>query len=60
MLVRQDKISVPDVKLALGTFSKLDADGSGELDRDDVLLFLQKDRAQQAAAAAADVADQGQ
>jgi potassium channel subfamily K len=38
MLVRQDKCTVPDVKRALDTFSKLDADSSGMLDADDVAL----------------------
>eukprot|EP00966_Prymnesium_polylepis_P004043 92467-Prymnesium_polylepis.1 len=35
MLVRQDKVSVADIQLALNTFRKLDADDSGELDLDD-------------------------
>eukprot|EP00316_Scyphosphaera_apsteinii_P020709 CAMPEP_0119314432 /NCGR_PEP_ID=MMETSP1333-20130426/32714_1 /TAXON_ID=418940 /ORGANISM="Scyphosphaera apsteinii, Strain RCC1455" /LENGTH=350 /DNA_ID=CAMNT_0007319537 /DNA_START=200 /DNA_END=1249 /DNA_ORIENTATION=+ len=36
MLVRQDKLTEEDVTLVLKTFDKLDIDGSGELDEDDV------------------------
>lgn len=36
MLVRQDKVTKADVDAALRTFEKLDIDGSGELDEEDV------------------------
>lgn len=36
MLVRQDKVTRADVNAALRTFAKLDIDGSGELDDEDV------------------------
>jgi len=44
MLVRQDKVTRGDVQAALGTFAKLDIDGSGELDDDDVQAWLDKQR----------------
>lgn len=47
MLVRQDKVTRRDVQAALGTFAKLDIDGSGELDEDDVKAWLEKQRAEQ-------------
>ena len=37
MLVRQDKCSVEDVQAALRTFDALDADGSGQLDVQDLV-----------------------
>jgi len=40
MLVRQDKLTRADVQAALGTFDKLDIDGSGELDEGDVQAWL--------------------
>ena len=33
MLIRQDKCTAADVQMAIGTFEKLDADGSGEVSR---------------------------
>merc|ERR1712070_800186 len=40
MLVRQDKVSKADVDAVLRTFSKLDIDGSGELNEMDVQAWL--------------------
>ena len=48
MLVRQDKVTRTDVKAALGTFEKLDIDGSGELDEDDVQAWIEKQRLEEA------------
>jgi hypothetical protein len=42
MLVRQDKVSVEDVIECVDVARTLDADGSGELDDEDVRLFLEK------------------
>lgn len=47
MLVRQDKVTRNDVQVVLNTFDKLDIDGSGELDEEDVQAWLdqkQRDR----------------
>ena len=43
MLVRQDKCSEADIKQALVTFKKLDIDGSGELDEEDVKAWLERE-----------------
>lgn len=45
MLVRQDKVSRDDVQIVLGTFQKLDIDGSGELDEEDVQAWIEKQQA---------------
>ena len=45
MLVRQDKCTAEDVKMALTTFNGLDIDGSGELDDDDVQKWIERKRA---------------
>jgi len=42
MLVRQDKVTRADLDLVLGTFAKLDIDGSGELDESDVAAWLER------------------
>ena len=42
MLVRQEKVSVKDVIECVDVARTLDADGSGELDDEDVRLFLEK------------------
>lgn len=39
MLVRQDKVNEVDVKQCIAVFDGLDADGSGQLDEEDVALF---------------------
>lgn len=47
MLVRQDKCNARDVRMALGTFEKLDIDGSGELDEEDVRRWIEKQEAKE-------------
>jgi len=44
MLVRQDKVTRADVDAALRTFEKLDIDGSGELDDEDVKAWAKARR----------------
>lgn len=44
MLVRQEKVYKEDIMMAMSTFTKLDADGSGELDAEDVRLFAERER----------------
>lgn len=44
MLVRQDKCTVEDIEMTLQTFAKLDIDGSGELDEDDVQRWMEEQK----------------
>jgi len=52
MLVRQDKCTPDDVAMALGTFQKLDIDGSGELDAEDVQRWIERQQEAEAKDAA--------
>jgi len=43
-LIKQGKLGMDDVLRCLQTFDKLDVDGSGSLDQDDIDLYLQKEQ----------------
>jgi len=43
-LIRQGKLKMDDVLRCMQTFDKLDEDGSGKLDQEDIDLFLQRER----------------